>query len=168
MAALGLCIVGSFVSTLAFILMKKAHNLGGTTSVVLQPLWIRGMACLVVGSVFNVSGLAVGDQVLVSATSSFSIIFNTILSVKFLEEPIVKSDYVAIGLMILGCLAFVFDAKIDMKEYDSAELLGKYTRPVALTFICLGCLFIITVYWIDGKIKSKVRGFYNECEKRLT
>ena len=90
MIAIGLASVGCFFSSFSLVLMKHAHNraLAKKRSAFKDPVWYLGFFSLIVGTTFNVWALGYGNQTLLSSTSSFSIIFNSILSVLFLKETL--------------------------------------------------------------------------------
>lgn len=86
---------GSFFSSLGLVLMKYAHvktekakKHAQSRSVFCSIIWITGLISLILGSVFNIVALRVGNQFLLSSTCALSIIFNTLLSVCFLKESI--------------------------------------------------------------------------------
>ena len=86
--AIGLAVFGCFFSSLSLVLMKHAHNRvhKKNRSAFKDPVWYLGFFSIIVGTAFNVFALGFGNQTLLSSTGSFSIIFNSILSVLFLKE----------------------------------------------------------------------------------
>ena len=111
--AILLSLFGSFFSSGSLILMKYAHNrvakLSG--SAFKDPVWSIGFISLLVGTFFNIYALSFGNQTLLSSTSSFSIIFNTIFSIILLREPLFKTDILGILLICLGSTLFLISAK---------------------------------------------------------
>ena len=113
-----LSLLGSFFTAISFVLMKVAHNITKINeSVYKNPYWVLGFATIIIGQVFNVLALKYGSQVLLSSTTSFTIIFNTIFSAIFLKENLQKSDFLAVVLICIGCTLSLFSAKNDEKSY---------------------------------------------------
>ena len=137
MIAIGLACVGCFFSSFSLVLMKHAHNraLAKKMSAFKDPVWYLGFVSLIVGTTFNVWALGYGNQTLLSSTSSFSIIFNSILSVLFLREPLFWQDCVGMFLICVGSTLFLLAAKNDENTPSSNELKETYLRPTSVVFV---------------------------------
>ena len=145
-------------------IMKFAHNRvqsqGLKKIVYFNPYWILGFFCLLLGSFFNLTALGLGDQILFSITSSFSIILNTVFSVLFLRESLILSDFLAICIICVGSTLFLLTAKNDSEVYTSNQLYDNYTRPLSLLFLmCAGGLVVVLMISYLF-ISKKIRNFY--------
>ena len=117
---------------------------------------------MVLGSIFNVIALNIGNQFLVSSTCCLSIIFNAVFSVFFLKERIYPSDYFALALIAVGCTLFMVEGKNSNKTYTNEELHDLYTRPDAKLFYIIAVCFVVFSYTFEffvvrqlKKIKSR-------------
>jgi len=112
----------SFFVTMSLVLQKKGHNdLKSKNDKRLLSLFknkyfLCGIVFLAFGHSFNVLSLRFGDQMLFSITSSFTIILNSLFSVKFLRETLVRSDYFAMVMICLATTCFLLVAKNDDRE----------------------------------------------------
>ena len=87
---------------------------------------------------------------LLSFTSSFSITWNTILSVLYLKEEWVKEHIKAIGVVIIGSGSFLLVAHNEEREFAEGELLSLYLKPLTLAFIA-GCICYIIFSYMFSK-----------------
>lgn len=119
-------LLASICTSSSFVIMKYAHNLvqsqGLKKWVYLNPYWLLGFFNLLIGSLFNIIALGLGDQILFSITSSFSIVLNTVFSVTFLRESLILSDFLAICIICIGSTLFLLTAKNDDEELTSEKL----------------------------------------------
>ena len=121
--AISLSFVGSLFTSISFIMMKLAHNkFDDQKPVYKQPIWMLGFMTLLIGQVVNIWSYEFGDQVLLSSTTSFTVIFNTILSRAVLKEHIGLQGYLAIALICVGSTLFFTNAKNDDENYTQEEL----------------------------------------------
>ena len=104
-------LAASVLTSASFVAMKHSHNVGSYS------FWIFGLLTLVLGSILNIIALGVGDQILFSVTTSFSIVLNTIFSQVFLGETLKQSDFIGIMMVVLGSLFFMMVAKSNDKTY---------------------------------------------------
>ena len=81
-----------------------------------MPIWMIGMACLIIGSLSNIVGVRIGNQVLCASTGTFSLIVNALMAIYCLKEAWYRSDLLAIFLMILGSLLFILNSKINEND----------------------------------------------------
>ena len=89
--------------------------------------FVVGLVFLALGHTFNVLCIRFGDQMLFSITNSFTIIVNSILSVRFLNETLVRSDYFAMAMICIATTCFLFVARNDERELSKQELIDNYT-----------------------------------------
>ena len=119
-------ILGCFFSALSLILMKYALEnsqrdaKAANKNPYLTKSWIFGFISLLLGSVCNIFAISKGNLILLASSSSITIIFNCILSVKVLKETFSKYDFLAIVLIMTGCALCVSISKNDeMSEFDT-------------------------------------------------
>lgn len=123
-------------------------------------MWWVGFVCVCLGSFLNIAALGNGNQIMLASSSSFSIIFNTIMSVHFLKEPLTRKDVSAIVLICLGSVLFLLNSKSDDTTYTTKELLALYLRPISIAFLIGSTVFILCVFTTDIIIKRQLREFY--------
>ena len=139
-----LSVIGTFGLTIALIFMKFGHQRVQKSkgNVLCDKFWILGLICITLGYAMNIFALRYGSQVLLASRSSFSIIFNTMLSVTCLKEALLKSDLLSICLLCVGSIAFMLEAKNDDVEYSTEELLQMYIRPHCTLFYLFLTAFV--------------------------
>ena len=96
-----------------------------------------------------------------------SIIFNTILAIFVLKEPILRSDMIAIALICTGSILFLSFAKNQEIKLTEKKLFQLYLRPLSVIYICLSIAFIIFVYWLDKTFKQTLKAFYENISDKL-
>jgi hypothetical protein len=144
-------------------MMKTVHNkTNGMFNPLKEPVWIGGFLSIIVGSLFNMGAMAYGTQVLLSSTSSFSILFNTLLSCCYLKETLFRSDIIAIFLICFGSTMFLVSAKNDETKYDAATIKAKYTSQTSIIFYVLAGSSMIAAHMTSEFLKRKIANFYYE------
>ena len=142
---------GTFLGTIAYILMKKGmievENSGLNGSKKKIPFftctWITGFIVLGVGSIIHVVALPFCDLVVLSTNSSIGILMNNILSVIFLNERVVWSyDIIAISLIISGCLTIVLLSNYDTTTYTPDDIKDLIFSVHTLVFMIILVIFI--------------------------
>jgi hypothetical protein len=140
--------------------MKHAHNKvqssGAKSSIFLNPIWILGFICLFIGSLFNVVALGLGDQILFSITSSFSIVLNTVFSVIFLRESLLLSDFFSICIICGGSTLFLLTAKNRDDDFSAEALYANYTRPVCLIFLMSATVTVLALLLSYLTLKKRI------------
>lgn len=115
-----------------------------------------GMCSLILGSVFNVIALNIGNQFLVASTCSLSIIFNTFMSVFLLKEKFYPSDSLSLVLIATGCTMFMLEGKASDNHYTDAQLQAIYIRPTSIIFLSIVLLFVIFSYSVEILLVKKL------------
>ena len=174
--------VGGFLSSLSLILMKLAHvraerkamemkrEGGNNDEDKKQPifctcLWMSSFVLLIVGSLANIVGLRFGNQLLLSALASLSIIFNTGLSVCILKETWFKSDFLAVFLMVLGAVLFLTCAHNSKQDYTFEELKDLYLRTESLAVYGSVVVLVVIAYLIDIAMRKKLVGYMERLKE---
>ena len=164
-----LSLFGSLFTSTSFIMMKVVHNkTNGKFNPLKEPVWIGGFLSIVIGTLFNMGAMAFGTQVLLSSTSSFSIIFNTVLSSCYLKETLLRSDILAIFLICFGSTMFLVSAKNDETKYDAAQIKAKYTSSTSLVFYVVAGSSMIFCQFTSEVLKKKIANFYFEKTSERT
>mmetsp|Transcript_104075 Transcript_104075/g.143999 ORF Transcript_104075/g.143999 Transcript_104075/m.143999 type:complete len:111 (+) Transcript_104075:99-431(+) len=96
--------VSSFFSALSLIMQKIAHKRAEKTkgNAFKSCLWISGMALFIVANVSNMAVLPYADMVLFCTIGCMTLIFNSLLSYKLLNESFTRYDLVAVLLIMTG------------------------------------------------------------------
>ena len=103
-------ILASFLTALAFLLMKVAHNKfsrGLVRRNMMNGYWLGGLFILGFGCLFNTLSIGTGSQMLMAGTSAINIITTCILSVIILKERLMRIDIVGIIIICGGSTLFV-------------------------------------------------------------
>ena len=163
--------MASFFVTIGLVLMKYAHVKKDTIDpqkqkrpIICNPIWLTGMICMFLGSIFNVIALNIGNQFLVSSTCCLSIIFNAIFSVYFLKERIYPSDYFSLTIIGVGCTLFMVEGKNSNKTYTNEELHQLFTRPNAKMFYMIAISFIVFSFIVEFYVVRQLK----RLQKRAT
>ena len=101
---------GTFIVACSYIIMKNAHTRlinNKRKSLYTDIYWIIGVFSWFCGSMMNLVALDYGNQILLSSSSCFVTIYNTILSVVYLGEKLQLIDITAIILMCTGSIIFL-------------------------------------------------------------
>ena len=107
--------------------------------------------------------LSYGNQVLLSFTSSFSITWNTLISIFYLKEQWVKEHLIYIGVIIAGSGSFLLVAHNEERQWKEGELFGLYFSSKSISFITFCLLYIIASYQFARMYKSGATRMYAEC-----
>ena len=108
-------VLGTFLGKLRLMLMKMVHlniekEIGEDESKPKKPLYCRGLwwlgfGVIMLGVVCHVFALPYTSLVLITASLTLGIVFNTLLSIRFLGEQFIwKYDLPALSLLCLGAL----------------------------------------------------------------
>lgn len=142
---------GTFLGTIAYILMKKGmievENSGLNGSKKKIPFftctWLTGFIVLLIASIIHVAALPFCDLVVLSTNSSIGILMNNILSVMFLNERVVWSyDIIAISLIISGCLTIVLLSNYDTTTYTPDDIKDLIFSVHTTVFMIILFIFI--------------------------
>ena len=110
-----------------------------------HPMWLAGGGIIVLGGVIQFLVLPYADLVLISTNMISGIIFNTLISIKFLNEQFLcKYDFPALGMMSIGALIIVLIAKPNERMYTKDEMVELLTSPQSIAF------FIFTIVACTG------------------
>ena len=105
------------------------------------------------GLTLFIVAIGYGNIIMLAATSSLSIIFNTAFAINFLGEKLHARRVVGIVLICIGSSLFLSLAKNDSKKYTQMDLFKLFGRSAAISYF-LGCVVcIIAVYCFDYNTK---------------
>eukprot|EP01084_Bolivina_argentea_P026890 49999_1 len=166
--SIGLSVLGNFLNAVGYIIEKKAHMnimkynktapLDKQKSFVKTKLWIFGFLVYTFGSILHAIALAYGPASLLSCLEAVTLISNTYLAHKFLQEPLRNQDIIATILVVIGCTACaLFGPDLSSLEIDLEELYHSFhhmsTQFTIFFFILTG--FTIFLYIIVKIIEKK-------------
>ena len=177
-AAVMFSLGGSLFTSLGLILMKignikvealKKENPGLKTSPLRQPIWWLGMVCLLgLGVSLNGVAMSLGNVMLISSTSCFTIICNGILAPLILKEKFQwKVDGVAIFIISAGSTVAVLvvpnepPTKIDEQNVLQITT-GRYMQLSALTYIASVITLQIARHFYFRRLKTSLDAFYRQ------
>jgi len=152
--AMGFTTLGCFLSALSLILMKlsiERNNKG-----ICNKLWMTGFSSLILGTVANILALGFGNLLLLASSSSLTLIFNSILSVKILHEAFSVWDGIAICLICSGSIACMFLVKEREGNLSETELKTLFTSTESLSYFGFGILVILAANFVESKVRRDV------------
>ena len=170
LVALAFSISGSFCTAMGFICIKLANiaieqpeNKG--KSVWLHKYMLIGMFFLACSQILNAFALGLGNIILISSTSCFTIVFNAILSPIILKEKFeFKLDGVTIILVATGSITAVSQQPEVMPNYSKMSgmdiLVTKFKNKLAIAFVACIFLLILIRNIMIFKIDKKLTAFY--------
>ena len=101
-AAVSVSLLGNTINAIGYIIEKKAHiNLQAKNrllpaskqkSYATDCLWLSGFITFALGSLLHAGALAFGPQSLLTPVTSVTLVVNTFLAHKYLNEPLRKQD----------------------------------------------------------------------------
>lgn len=103
------------------------------------------------------------DLVVLATNAPLGIVMNNILSVKYLQEKMVKVyDYTATVLLILGSLLIIFLSSYEEATYTTEDVKALLWSPTMLIFACCYGGFIagtvLQLRWHSRKLNE-----FNQC-----
>jgi len=111
--------------------------------------WLIGFAFIVGGGVFETLMLPYADLVLISTNLIAGIVFNTFLSIRYLDEEFIcMYDVAAFACMGIGGMTIVLIANTDKKSTTSEQMkqdLGA-GRTIAYFLLSLGVIAATNIY----------------------
>ena len=91
-------------------------------------MWLGGGLIIALGGVIQFMVMPYADLVLISTNMITGIIFNTFISIKFLDEQFLcKYDLPALSMMSLGALIIVLIAKPDESMFNKDKIITLLT-----------------------------------------
>ena len=91
---------------------------------------------------------------------SFTIVFNSILSVIVLKEQLFRSDIVAIFLICFGSTLFLLQAKNDEVKYTPDQFREMYLSRVAVVYMGLSLIVILCCLLMSKVLLLKIKNYY--------
>ena len=173
--------IGTFLNSVAYIYQKigflevEKNGLNGTKSKLpfFTARWLKGFVLLFFGSIFHLIALPYCALVVLSTSSATMIVFNTFLSVYFLDEKFDwKQDGPSLTLIIGGCLAIVFLSSYESVSYTPdiiRELIFSETMFVFMIFFAV--VIAVTVFnyvWHSKQVKKFNKSANAWADKRIT
>ena len=159
-AAVSVSLLGNTINAIGYIIEKKAHINLQSKNRLLSPskqksyatdcLWLSGFITFALGSILHAGALAFGPQSLLTPVTSVTLVVNTFLAHKYLNEPLRKQDIFGTVLIIIGCVvAVIFGPRTTSTERTTAnDLLNGFTNASFSIFFGLLTFCIITDYII--------------------
>jgi len=157
---IGLALGGSLLTAASYIFMKCAHNRAASRgpteirrSTYCDFFFIFGYLLLLLGSIVNTVALGLGNQVLLASMGAITIILNCILSMFFLKERLILTDWLGIFIICVGSSLYAFQAVADKTKYDLEKLYKIYGRFESVAFLICSFIYIIGAYVMDYRLK---------------
>lgn len=170
--ALGLATLGSFLTAFSFMMFKLANTqvdnyqkLGGLNwwrqIVYLQPLWLVGLSMLISGQVVNTWALEYGNVILLSSTSTFTLVFNSILAPLLLGERFEwASDGATIAIILAGSTLCLLNQPQDEAQTSSPQTsqygIDFLLQPHALVFSATFIGFQVFTFFKSSRCLDQV------------
>eukprot|EP01063_Lacrimia_lanifica_P040959 TRINITY_DN9449_c0_g1_i1.p1 TRINITY_DN9449_c0_g1~~TRINITY_DN9449_c0_g1_i1.p1 ORF type:complete len:486 (+),score=116.13 TRINITY_DN9449_c0_g1_i1:49-1506(+) len=153
LVTLGTCMViaASFISCIGLNLQKSSHNkneqkdLADRKGMCSSKTWLCGMACMVLGSVFDVLALPFVPMSRVSTLGATGMIANILITPRFLNEKLTKHDLFGGLVTVFGTtIACIYGAS-EEPDISSDQLLRYFTYTMFLVYtgICAVVGFVL-------------------------
>lgn len=106
-------------------------------SFVQQPLWVLGMALVIIGAILDFASYGFAPQSLLAPMATLTLVFNTILAPKLLGESLSHRDIMATFIIVGGTGVVVAFSPHETPEYDVHSLRDLYIRYEVFVYACV-------------------------------
>ena len=132
-----LCPHDEWNQKLARIQLKQAADEETQRQFYRRPMWISGLALIILGSFADFTALGFGAQSLIAPLGSLTLVSNVLLAPIMLGETINRSDIYATGLIIVGSAITVSFASHQDTLYEVNRLFRFSSRPQSAIYALL-------------------------------
>jgi hypothetical protein len=130
-------LTGCVLTSLSYILQKKAHKLDtGSTSVYLRWPWLLGFAGLCAAAALNLWSYSMLPQVALASFGAATLVFNLIFSWLLLGEPLTRVDVCA-ALAISAGTTTALSAVGASPSPSLSDLVARLRTPSAVAYLAL-------------------------------
>ena len=117
--------IGSFCATLGMNLQKMTHDKlekkgDRTTKYYTQPIWVIGMALIVLDGILDVATFGMAPAAMLAPLASLVLVHNVILAPCLLNEKVDKKGLIATFIIIAGSLVATLSAVRDFDVFISS------------------------------------------------
>lgn len=116
----------------------------------LQPLWIMGLACVVVGAIADFSALGFTSQMIVAPLGGITLVSNIFFAPYFSGEQLTKTDIYATVTIICGSALSVAFGSHETQEYTFEELFDFYKEPRFF-------FYALFVWWVVSIVYKQIQ-----------
>ncbi|GMH81062.1 hypothetical protein TrST_g8653 [Triparma strigata] len=174
-----LWLFGVFLSIIASILSNLGVNLQKLSmmresseraasekrSYITQPLWLIGLATLIIGSVGDFAALGFAPQSLMTPVGGFTLVCNAVFAHYFLSETLTRKDKVGTFNIIVGIIVLAtFGAKSNT-SYTIDELLKMYATGAFLAYVIAVASAVGFFYYCYWRASHIVKKYGKQHEK---
>eukprot|EP00941_MAST-03F_sp_MAST-3F-sp1_P005292 g5292.t1 len=134
---------------------------------VMQPIWLAGLAMVVLGSLGDFIALGFAAQSLIIPVGGSTMIFNVGFAHFWLHEELSRRDLFATGLLICGVLVITLFAPKDEQCFTASELVDLYWEPLFIVYTVFFLICFSTLYVVGARL-SKRRSLYGAADPRYS
>lgn len=124
-----------------------------------QPLWLAGLALVILGSLGDFAALALAAQSVVAPLGSVTLVANLFFASMWLKEKLSRRDIVSTTLIILGSVvtvAFGDHTSVDYTMSDITRLFKSNLFAIYATFCIAMCVMLYVVVKFLGPKKLRI------------
>jgi drug/metabolite transporter (DMT)-like permease len=92
-----------------------------------------------------------------AAQGAVTMTINCVMSMIFLKERMLITDWLGIFILCIGTLLIVMIAAIDVPEFTPDSLLEAYGRAEAILFLIVFFVYIFFAHVMDLKLKKQLK-----------
>lgn len=142
--------LNSFMSSIGFVLQRKAHLTKGKDSVVStsrDPIWILGIVLYIAAALPDVWAYTLIPQVLCATVACFRLVVVCALGHAFLGEHLGRQDAHSIAICTTGTiLCVMFGPSADEKTRASGEIHHPKAVAYSIVALCVLGIFLVIVH----------------------
>lgn len=155
-----LAAIASVISNLGLTLQKLSHKrnqamgaehaMEHTENYHKDPIWMVGLALVILGSVADLAALGFAAQSIVAPLGSLTLVSNVLLAPLILGEKLDKRDLMATLAIVIGSGVSVAFATHEETSYTIQELFGFYVMPRFFVYAALVvATVLVMLYYIN-------------------
>jgi hypothetical protein len=169
---IGLQIVATFLTALAYVLQKKAHidvtstAALGKRSVMTHKLWVIGFLLMVAVAGIDVYSFSLLDQTKQAAFGAVTLAWNTVLASVFLKESFTILDLFSVGIIMCGTVVGLSGAAAESTDFTFAEILELLHDDLVYAYSSIMSVFILVVAFFVERTSRRPRSQWSAKESR--
>jgi drug/metabolite transporter (DMT)-like permease len=127
-----------------------AHSkLAGTdTNYATNPLWMSGMAMVIVGSVCDLVSFGFAPMSLLAPLGAMTLVINMFIAPCFLNESLSKRDVVFTLIIVVGTVVCVCFGSKDEQSMSIDYLLDLYSHTPFIIFAVVTIFVLLAMYFL--------------------
>jgi len=121
-----------------------------------QPMWVAGIVCVILGSLFDFAALAFVDQAVVAPLGSLTLVSNVFFAPLLLKEKVNRKQLYCTALIIAGSILAVAFAPHAENSPSVREMFGNFAMPRFIIYAVISCAVVALLRYISFRL-NKIR-----------